>query len=122
GKGEGVTPGFTIRDARGDVLFVKLDPAAWPHLGSAADVIGSRFFHAFGYWVPDNFIARVRPEELRLAPDARFKAGGGTRPMTRADLDRVVAFSGREPDGTLRVLASRALPGEPVGPFRYEGT
>ena len=28
GKSGGITPGFTMRDGRGDVYFVKFDPAA----------------------------------------------------------------------------------------------
>jgi len=123
GKAEGVTPGFTVRDARGDLFFVKVDPKGWPHLGTAVDVIGAKFFHAFGYWVPENYIARVRPEDLRLDAEAHFTgAGGKRRRMTQADLERILALCPREPDGTVRVVASRALPGKPLGPFRYERT
>jgi hypothetical protein len=122
GKAEGVTPGFTFKDGRGSLFFAKVDPKGWPHLGSATDVIGSRFFYAFGYWVPQNFIARVRPEDLRLAPESRIKTPAGTRSMNAADLERIVAACPREPDGTIRVVASLALPGKTLGPFRYEGT
>ena len=38
-KTEGVTPGFRIRDARGDVYFIKFDPLDYPELSTAAEVI-----------------------------------------------------------------------------------
>ena len=53
-KHEGVTPGFRIRDARGDVYFIKLDPLYWPQLATSTEVVGTKFFHAFGYHVPEN--------------------------------------------------------------------
>ena len=123
GKVEGVTRGFTVRDARDDVYFAKVDPKDWPHLATAVDVIGALFFHAFGYWVPENFIARIRPEDLRLDPDARFRGvNEAPRTMRADDLRLILADCPREPDGRIRVVASRALPGRSIGPFRYEGT
>lgn len=123
GKSDGITPGFTVRDARGDTYFVKLDPRpAFPHLGTSADVIGTKFFHAFGYNVPENYLVRVRPEELRIVPDATARIDGRKGPLTARDVSRMLARSRPESDGSVRVIASRAVPGEPLGPFRYDGT
>ena len=55
-KTEGVTPGFTIEDARGRRFVVKFDPLTNPEMASAADVISSKFFYALGYHVPENYI------------------------------------------------------------------
>jgi hypothetical protein len=122
-KSGGITPGFTMRDARGHVYFVKFDPAAHPNLSTAADVISSRFFHAFGYHVSQNDIAYIRREQLRIDPKARVSVPGGKkRPMTEADLDRNLATAARLPDGRIRIVASLALAGEPLGPFQYRGT
>jgi hypothetical protein len=55
-KTQGVTPGFNIRDARGDVWVIKFDPPEWPNMASAAGVISNRLFHALGYFVPDDVI------------------------------------------------------------------
>ena len=121
-KSGGITPGFTLRDARGNVYFVKFDPAAHPNLSTAADVIGSRFFHAFGYHVPQNDVAYIRREQLRIDPKARVTVGGKKRPMTEADLDRNLARAARLPDGRIRIVASLRLAGEPLGPFQYRGT
>jgi hypothetical protein len=121
-KSGGITPGFTMRDARGHVYFVKFDPAAYPNLSTAADVIGSRFFHAFGYHVPQNDVAYVRRDQLRIDPGARVSVEGGKkRPMTDADLDRTFAGAARMADGRIRIVASLALSGEALGPFQYRG-
>jgi hypothetical protein len=121
-KSGGITPGFTIRDPRGEVFFVKFDPAANPNLSTAADVIGTKLFHAFGYHVPENYVAYLRRDQLVVAPDARVSVPGGKkRPMTPADLDRNLAAAARLPDGRIRVVASRRLSGEPLGPFKYHG-
>ena len=123
GKSGGITPGFTIRDFRGRVYFVKFDPSAFPRLSSAADVISTRFFHDFGYHVPENYIAYFRRDQLRIAPDARVGVKGGERrPMTEADLDAILADVLRLPNGTMRCMASLRLPGEPIGPRKFSGT
>ncbi len=123
GKSGGISPGFTMRDGRGDVYFIKPDPEGFPNLSTAADVIGSRFFHAFGYFVPENHVAYVRRGQLEVAPDARItEAGRGRRTMTEADLDRILARVYRRPDGAIRVVAGRALEGDDIGPHEFIGT
>jgi len=123
GKAGGISPGFTIRDARGDVYFIKPDPEGFPNLSTAADVIGSRFFHAFGYFVPENYVAYVRGDQLTLAPDAHItEIGRGRRRMREDDLERILERVYRRPDGAIRVVAGRALPGEDIGPHEFIGT
>jgi hypothetical protein len=123
GKSGGISPGFTVRDGRGDVYFVKPDPARYPNLSTAADVIGSRFFHAFGYFVPENHIAYVRRDQLVVAPDARITVPNrGRRTMTETDLDAILARVYRRADGAIRVVAGRGLPGVDVGPHEFIGT
>ena len=123
GKGGGISPGFTIRDARGDVYFIKPDPMGFPNLSTAADVIVSRFFHAFGYFVPENHVAYVRRDQLTIAPDARIRESGrGRRKMREDDLDRILSRVYRRPDGAIRVVAGRAVQGEDVGPHEFIGT
>ena len=122
-KSGGITPGFTVRDTRGNVYFVKFDPGAYPNLSTAADVIGSRFFHAFGYHVPQNDVAHIRRDQLRIDPRAMVSvAGGKKRAMTEDDLDRNLARAARTPDGRVRIVASLRLVGEPLGPFQFHGT
>ena len=122
-KSEGVTPGFTIRDAAGEIYWIKFDPVEFPEMASGAEVISTKFFHAFGYHVAENYLATLNLDALQIAPDAAMKdEDGRPRKLTRDDLDAILERAARRPDGTYRVLASRNIPGRPLGPFRYYGT
>ena len=122
-KTEGITPGMTIRDAAGIVYFVKFDPPSNPEMASGAEIIATKFFHAFGYNVPENYIATLHPASLAIAAGTMVAdEDGKLHPMRQADVNAVLAKAARNPDGTYRVLASKAVPGKPVGNFRYYGT
>ena len=120
-KSAGITPGFSMRDTEGTLYFVKVDPPSNPEMASGAEVVATKFLHALGFNVPENYIAHVRPEDLDLS-DAQVSDGGKKRPMTRDDLEAVLLRAARDADGRYRVMASRALPGKPLGSFRYFGT
>jgi hypothetical protein len=123
GKMEGVAPGFTIRDATGQRYFIKFDPPSNPEMASGAEVISTKFFHAFGYHVPENYIATVRRETLVIGERALIDDDSGRRrQMDTRDLEGLLKRGARNSDGSYRVLASKALDGKPVGPFRYYGT
>ena len=122
-KAEGVTPGLTIRDSKGDVYWIKFDPKSIPEMASGAEVICTKLFHAFGYHVPENYIATFRREDLRIAPGTKvLDVDRREQDMTEQDIDNVLARAAKNADGTYRVLASLNLPGEPRGPFKYYGT
>jgi hypothetical protein len=122
-KGEGITPGFTIRDATGEIYWIKFDPVGFPEMASGAEVISTKFFHAFGYHVAENYLATFRVDDLQIAPDATMKdEDGRARRFTPSDLNRILERAARRPDGTYRVLASRNIKGRVLGPFRYYGT
>jgi hypothetical protein len=122
-KTEGITPGMTLRDAPGDVNFIKNDPPSNPEMASGAEVISTKFFHAFGYHVPENYLATLQPASLVIGPGTRIAdEDGRLHPMRARDIDAVLAKAARNGDGSYRVLASKALPGTPVGHFRYYGT
>ena len=122
GKSSGITPGFTVRDGRGDMYFLKFDPIEYPHLSTAADVIVSKFFHAFGYHVPENFIVRFRRDQLEMAPHAYLIKGHDRRPLTPESIDGILAGVPREADGSVRAVASRAVQGSPIGNRLFYGT
>jgi hypothetical protein len=122
-KSEGVTPGFTIKDSTGEIYWIKFDPKGFPEMASGAEVISTKFFHAFGYHVPENYLATLNPANLDIAPDATMKdEDGRRRKLTQDDIDDIFEHAARQPDGSYRVLASRNLAGRPLGPFRYYGT
>ncbi len=122
-KSQGITPGFTIRDQRGDIYFIKFDPLKNPQLATSAEVICTKFFHAFGYYVAENYLAFLRPEMLQISPDAKLTDDDGKkRAMTEKDVDKILKRVPKRPDGSIQVIASLLLEGSPVGPFEYVNT
>jgi hypothetical protein len=122
-KAEGITPGFTVIDAKKQRYFVKFDPPGYPELASSADVISSKFFHALGYNVPYNEVVFFDPEILEIAEDVKFvDKHGRNRQMQQADLDDILARAPKGKEGKVRALVSLAVSGSPLGPFRYHGT
>jgi hypothetical protein len=121
-KTEGVSTGFRIRDARGLLYFVKADPPANLEMATSADVLGALFLYAAGYNVPENYILVCRPEELRLSEKATFKSTyGKDRRLSASGLRNILDRIPREPDGSVRLMASLSLPPKIMGPFRYAG-
>ncbi|MDQ3489431.1 MAG: hypothetical protein M3468_17085 [Acidobacteriota bacterium] len=122
-KSEGITPGLTIRDSAGDTYFVKFDPPSNPEMASGAEVISTKFFYAFGYNTPENYVATLRRESLVIGDSAVIADADGNRhAIEDRDLDSLLKKAARQADGGYRVIASKALPGRPVGHFRYYGT
>jgi hypothetical protein len=122
GKTDGVTPGLRLKDASGHVFFVKFDPPGHPEMSSGAEVVTTKLLFALGYRVPENYIATMRREELTLDPSAQFKAPDGRkRRMTHADIDDILHHAARSKDGSYRMLASRRIEGQLLGPFAYTG-
>jgi hypothetical protein len=123
GKSDGITPGFTILDSAGALWFIKFDPPNWREMASGAEVVVTKLFHAAGYHVPENYISRLTRENLVIDDRSTIEAAdGGRRRLTDGDVDRLLGMAAQEDDGSYRVLASKAVPGKPVGPFLYAGT
>jgi hypothetical protein len=123
GKSDGVTPGFTIRDSKGALWFIKFDPPKWHEMASGAEVAVTKLFHALGYNVPENHISKLTRDNLVLDERSTITAAdGGERNLTDNDIDRLLRMAAQDPDGSYRVIASKALDGKPVGPFLYMGT
>ncbi|MCA9729787.1 MAG: hypothetical protein KC729_19040, partial [Candidatus Eisenbacteria bacterium] len=122
-KTQGVTPGFNIRDARGDTYLIKFDPPGELGSSSCAGVVSGRIFWAAGYNVPVDATVSFRREDLVLGDGVQIKLKDGSRrPMTEADLDDILGRVDRLPDGRWFAISSKFLSGKPVGPFNYYGT
>lgn len=122
-KAQGVTPGFTIEDGRGDRYMVKFDPPGWPELATGAEMISTKLLHAAGYHVPENHLVVFSPDSLVLGEGVRFRDDfGRKRTMTEADLAALLGRVERRADGRIRAIASRHVPGVPRGPFAFHGT
>src|SRR5262249_25436425 len=122
-KSDGVTPGFTVKDIAGQRWFLKFDPPGHRGMATGTEVAVTKLMWALGYNVPENHIAYLHKDELVVGPEARFTpAGGKPRAMRLADLDTLLSRADREPNGTYRVVASKALSGKPIGRIRFFGT
>ncbi len=122
-KSEGVTPGFVILDSRGTRYWLKFDPLTNPEMASAADVIGSKFFYALGYHVPENYLVYFQRDQLRLTGKSQLRDSlGKRRPMTSRDVTEVLLRVPQNGDGKYRAVASLGIGGQELGPFRYYGT
>lgn len=122
-KSDGVTPGFTVKDANGQRWFLKFDPPGHRAMATGTEVAVTKLMWALGYNVPENHIAYMRREQLVVGPDAKFTPlGARTRAMRLNDVDHLLERADREPDGSYRIVASRALPGKPIGRVRFFNT
>ncbi len=123
GKGSGVQPGFRMTDPSGQLYQIEVDPPSNPELASSVEMIGTAFYHAFGYHVVDVYLADLDASTLVVSEKAtlRDELNGQRRRMTRRDVDRVLERAARRPDGRYRVIVSRFASGRPLGNFRYSG-
>ena len=125
GKATGVQPGFRMTDREGHTYQIEFDPPANPEMATGAEIIGTAFYHAFGYHTVDVYLADLDPDRLVISDKATYRdplAGGRKRPFTRSDVDKVLRRAARRADGKYRVLVSRFADGKPLGNFRYYGT
>ncbi len=118
----GTTPGFVIRDQKRDVYLLKFDPPLHPEMTTASEVISSRFLHAAGYNVPEHYLVDIDPARITIGAKAMFSGRYHVpRPMTKEDITAIFERIPHRPDGTIRAVASKFLPGIPKGPFLYNG-
>jgi len=118
----GMSAGFTARDSAGDIYFVKFDDIRHVQLSTSAEMVCTKFFYAFGYNVPENYIVRITRTQVVADPNAEIRDDNGKkRRLTEKDLDRYFRKAPRLPDGSYQVIASKLIPGEPVGSFKYYG-
>jgi hypothetical protein len=116
-KLEGVTPGFRVKDKKGDSYLIKFDNSEYPELQSGAEAISTRILYAAGYNVPENYVASIDPGKLEIESDVKL----GKEPFTRDELKKMLEKVRQSPNGTYRVLASKILKGKAKGPFAYVG-
>jgi hypothetical protein len=122
-KPSGVTPGLMMQDAKGVAYLIKFDPLNYLNLQSGAEVISTKILYAAGYNVPENYVAYVDPNNLKIGDKVEVTdtKTGKRRPMTKDDLDEMLWRVAKTPDGRCRILASKILPGKSKGPFPQIG-
>jgi hypothetical protein len=124
GKSAGVQPGFRMIDPSGQLYQIEVDPPSNPELASAAEIIGTAFYHAIGYHTVEVYLADLDRAALVISERATIRdpLNGKRRRLKKSDLDEVFERAARRPVGRYRVLVSRFAPGKPLGNFRYYGT
>jgi hypothetical protein len=121
-KPNGANPGFLIKAADGRRYLVKFDGVVQGPRATAADVVGSRIYHAAGYYVPCNEIVFFQRSILSIDPGAQGEDEDGNEvPLNEGHLDRVFEKALRLPDGRYRANSSLFVEGKPIGPWTYEG-
>lgn len=122
-KPSGASPGFVVRDERGEVWFITFDAAGYPDAATGAVVVANKLFWALGYWQVENHLTRIRPAEITIADTATVRPPSGRRrPMRQSDVGAVLARAHRDDDGSYRAVAGKQVPGTILGGFRYHGT
>jgi hypothetical protein len=122
-KSDGITPGFTIRDTRNDLWFIKFDPPGFPGMATGTEVVSAKLFWAVGYHTVEYYIAQLVPSNLTISPDAKVTPlGQAARALKQSDIQWLLSKADRNRNGSYRVIASKAAPGRPVGRIRFEGT
>jgi hypothetical protein len=92
-------------------------------MATGTEVTVTKLMWALGYHVPENHITYMRRDQLVLGQSAKVTlAGGSKRPMRAADIDALLERANREADGSYRVVASKSLPGKPIGRISFTGT
>jgi hypothetical protein len=117
-KQDGANPGFQITAADGVRYLLKFDDANQPERATAADVVGSKLYHAAGFHVPCNRIVIFNSEHLVVPESASALQG---KVITRERVDKLLALAPHRPDGSFRAMATEWLPGKPIGPWNYDG-
>lgn len=121
-KVQGISPGYTIEDTRGDRYVVKFDPKGFLYLSSAAGVISNRLLYAAGYHVPEDYIFRFTTDRLRVDPDAMVTGDDFIeRPLTLDVARDALSRTDSLADGSYVAVASKFVPGPPKGPFFFHG-
>ena len=110
GKSTGVQPGFRMKDPSGWTYQIEFDPPSNPEMATGAEMIGTAFYHAFGYHTVEVYLAELDPAKVVIAPTARVfdPLIGERRALTQLDLEKVYQRVG--------AAAERQVPraGQPV--------
>jgi hypothetical protein len=121
-KPDGANPGFFVKAKTGTYLL-KFDGPVQPQRATAADVIGSKIYHAAGFHAPCNQIVYFRSSVIQIAKGATATNQYGKEyALTGRDIDKVLKMGFRLKNGLIRASASKFLPGKPLGPWTYEDT
>jgi hypothetical protein len=117
----GARPGLLMADARNTLYLLRFDPIRNLELSTGATMIGSRIFHALGYWVPEHYVLYLQRSELVASPQGEeINALGNSQKLDEEDIDLLLRRAARDPARGYRAVALRIPPGfKLVGPYQF---
>jgi hypothetical protein len=122
-KSDGVTPGFTIRDSANQLWFIKFDPPGWRGMATGSEIVAAKLFWAAGYHTAEYHIGALVPSNLVIGKDTKITPPGEMpRSMNEGDISWLLSRADKDPDGSYRVILSKAAPGRPIGRIKFSGT
>jgi hypothetical protein len=122
GKDNGASLGFRVNIKGKGKYLLKTDPKDQPERATAASVIGAAAYDAVGFYTSCEQVVYFKPRVLQLTPNLRFENNSGiTRNFDKKALQTVLDEATKKGQ-LVRMQASAWLPGQLIGPFRYEGT
>jgi hypothetical protein len=122
GKSNGANPGFRVNVPGYGKFLLKTDPVLEPERETGATSVAARLYHAAGFYSPCDSVVYIRRSILTLKPGLTVTDNSGvTRPFDEKALDKVLASASHRGD-LVRMVASRWLPGQTIGPYQYQGT
>jgi len=122
GKDNGANPGFRVNVPGVGKFLLKTDLATEPDRETGATAVAARLYHAAGYFSPCDSVVYLRRSLLKLTPGLTVAGNSGvTKPFDEEALDAVLKNASHR-DGLVRMVASRWLQGQTIGPYQYQGT
>lgn len=119
---EGLQPNFEIEDSSGERYVLKFDPSDNFELVTGSEVIASRFYHAFGYNVPQVTIVSIPAGTLVPAAGAKITDDTGfAKDLTQEKLDEYLLFLPTDEQGNYRASATQVIKGRDLGSFDFLG-
>jgi hypothetical protein len=121
----GVNPGILIADSKNDLYILRFDPRGHEGLATGAQMVTSRFFHALGYYVGENYLVRFDRSRLVAHPQGEaVSSAGRRRALATDDIDRFFEDVPEGPGKTFRAVATRLpeLREALLGPYQVWGT
>lgn len=105
-------PRLFVRDSRGELYLLKFDPRDFPALATTSSFIVNRLFWGFGYHVPEDHLYFFERKDLKISPESR---------IDNVAVDSLLTRIAPPVDHKYRALASRIIPGLPLGPTPERG-
>ncbi len=122
GKANGANPGFRVNVPGVGKFLLKTDLLEEPERETGATAIAARIYHAAGFWSPCDSVVYIRRSILKLKPGLTVTDNSGVKkPFDEKALDKVLGYATKR-GSLVRMVASRWLPGQPIGPYQYQGT